>query len=99
MSDNILYPSVESCHEAAQARRDLLDATKPDYDFKADYWVWCTQMPQGYRMHKCIRCDVELVADGNWPISCQKQKQYKCHTCYKEQIRSYAPHLIRQECM
>lgn len=46
MSDNILYPSVESCHEAAQKRRDILDATKPDYDFKADYWVWCTQMPQ-----------------------------------------------------
>ena len=43
-------------------------------------------------MGKCIRCDVELVADGNWPISCQKQKQYKCHACYKEQIRSYAPH-------
>ena len=46
MSDNILYPSVESCHAAAQARRDKLDATKPDYDFEADYWVWCTQMPK-----------------------------------------------------
>ena len=44
-------------------------------------------------MHKCIRCDVELVADGNWPISCQKQMQYKCQTCYREQIRSYAPRL------
>ena len=46
MSDNVLYTSVDSCHEAAQKRRDTLDATKPNFDFKADYWVWCTQMPQ-----------------------------------------------------
>jgi len=46
MSDNILYHTKEQCQEAAQARRDILDATKPQYDFEADYWVWCSQMPQ-----------------------------------------------------
>tara|TARA_B100000683_G_scaffold127104_1_gene124715 strand:- start:277 stop:477 length:201 start_codon:yes stop_codon:yes gene_type:complete len=46
MSDNILYHTEQQCKEAAQARRDILEATKPKYDFKADYWVWCSQMPQ-----------------------------------------------------
>ena len=46
MSDNILYPSVETCNSAAQQRREILDTTKPKYDFEADYWVWCTQMPK-----------------------------------------------------
>ena len=41
-------------------------------------------------MHKCIICGVELVADDNWPSSCQKQKQYKCHPCNKKQNRGYA---------
>ena len=46
MSDNILYESREKCNEAATERSDYLEATRPKSMWEADYWVWCTQIPQ-----------------------------------------------------
>ena len=46
MSDNILYESIEKCNAAAAVRSEYLEATRPDYMSEADYWVWCTQIPQ-----------------------------------------------------
>ena len=46
MSDNILYDSKERCDSAASTRREILEATRPEYMWDAEYWVWCTQVPQ-----------------------------------------------------
>ena len=46
MSDNILYESREKCNEASDIRSKYLDATRPPSMSEADYWVWCTQIPQ-----------------------------------------------------
>ena len=46
MSDNILYESREKCNDAATERSDYLEATRPKSMWEADYWVWCTQIPQ-----------------------------------------------------
>ena len=46
MSDNILYQSIEQCNEAADIRSKFLDATRPPDMSEADYFVWCTQIPQ-----------------------------------------------------
>jgi len=34
------------CNIAADIRSRYLDATRPESMWEADYWVWCTQMPQ-----------------------------------------------------
>ena len=46
MSDNILYESRDKCNVAADIRSKYLEATKPESMWEADYWVWCTQIPQ-----------------------------------------------------
>ena len=46
MSDNILYDSKEECDASASARRQILEETRPEYMSSAEYWVWCTQIPQ-----------------------------------------------------
>ena len=46
MSDNVLYESRDKCNVAADIRSNYLEATKPESMWEADYWVWCTQIPQ-----------------------------------------------------
>jgi|TARA_B100000902_G_scaffold277100_1_gene262885 hypothetical protein len=46
MSDQVFYSSLEKCHTAAEDRRKILDATRPEYMENAEYWVWCTQIPK-----------------------------------------------------
>jgi hypothetical protein len=46
MSDNILYENREKCNAAVSARTKYLEATRPKSMWEADYWVWCTQIPQ-----------------------------------------------------
>lgn len=46
MSDQKFYSSLDECQEAVVIRRDILDATRPEYMSNAEYWVWCTQIPQ-----------------------------------------------------
>ena len=46
MSDNILYESRDKCNVAADIRSKYLEATRPESMWEADYWVWCTQIPQ-----------------------------------------------------
>jgi len=46
MSDNILYESRDKCNVAVDIRSKYLDATRPPSMSEADYWVWCTQIPQ-----------------------------------------------------
>ena len=46
MSDNILYESRDKCNVAVDARTKYLEATRPESMWEADYWVWCTQVPQ-----------------------------------------------------
>tara|TARA_R100000654_G_scaffold34556_1_gene59997 strand:+ start:14 stop:211 length:198 start_codon:yes stop_codon:yes gene_type:complete len=46
MSDNILYDSKQKCDAAASTRRAVLEATRPEYMWEAEYWVWCSQVPQ-----------------------------------------------------
>ena len=46
MSDQKFYPSLDECQEAVIVRRGILDATRPEYMSNAEYWVWCTQIPQ-----------------------------------------------------
>ena len=36
-------------------------------------------------MHKCLDCNVELVAYDNWSKNCQIQAQYKCIPCYRKE--------------
>jgi len=46
LSDQKIYFELDKCQEAVQARRKILEATRPDYMEDAIYWVWCTQIPQ-----------------------------------------------------
>ena len=46
MSDNVLYESRDECNVAADIRSRYLEATKHESMWEADYWVWCTQIPQ-----------------------------------------------------
>ena len=46
MSDNVLYESRDKCIVAADIRSKYLEATRPESMWEADYWVWCTQIPQ-----------------------------------------------------
>ena len=46
LSDQKFYYNYDECQEAVVARRQILDATRPANMKEADYWVWCTQIPQ-----------------------------------------------------
>ena len=46
LSDQKIYFELEKCQEAVEVRRQILEATRPDYMKDAVYWVWCTQIPQ-----------------------------------------------------
>ena len=46
LSDQKIYFELEKCQEAVEVRRQILEATRPDYMKDAIYWVWCTQIPQ-----------------------------------------------------
>ena len=46
MSDNIFYDNKEQCQAAVKVRKEVLDATRPEYMAEAQYWVWCSQIPQ-----------------------------------------------------
>ena len=46
MSDNILYETEEQCSYAASKRREYIEATRPEYMWEAEYWVWCSQVPK-----------------------------------------------------
>ena len=46
LSDQKIYFELEKCQQAVELRREILEATRPDYMKNAIYWVWCTQIPQ-----------------------------------------------------
>ena len=46
LSDQKIYFELDKCQDAVVKRRQILEATRPDYMKDAIYWVWCTQIPQ-----------------------------------------------------
>ena len=46
LSDQKIYFELDKCQDAVVKRRQILEATRPDYMKDAVYWVWCTQIPQ-----------------------------------------------------
>ena len=46
LSDQKIYFELDKCQDAVVKRRQILEATRPDYMQDAVYWVWCTQIPQ-----------------------------------------------------
>ena len=46
LSDQKIYFELDKCQDAVVKRRQILEATTPDYMKDAIYWVWCTQIPQ-----------------------------------------------------